>query len=803
MSNPILQASFTAGEVSPSLHGRVDHDAYYKGLRTCRNFLVMPYGGVINRPGTEYCGVALAGRFIPFTFSVSQSYVLEFSNLKVRIIKDGGYVVIPSTTTIVEITTPYLLADLSGLRYTQSADVITLTHKNYAPMELSRLDHHLWTLAAIAFIDAPFQAINTDKDKIMYASGASGSVTVAASFSAFTAATVGQTIYLEMMPDTSTARWEAGKAYSTAQIVRAGAHYYEATAGATSGTVMPTHTELSMNDGSPGVLWKYLHSGWGSVLVTAYTSATEVTGTVVRGIPAPLIGSGSGTKTVTAKTMDIYGHVLLTVVGHGFTVSTIWDYRPFSVNITGIVGPVLANGWHTAVCYDSDHITLVDCFDTTAYVSGGSIAYSTGAVPTYKWAYSAWNPKDLYPIATSYYQQRRVFAGSPSAPQTCWTSKSFEFKNFGTSRPLVDSDALTFTLATRRMCEIRHMIEISEFLFLTTDGVFSLQGDQNNILAPGRTSVRRHDNGGCSDVTPITIDSQALYVQEKGQQIRSLSASQGDISSTDLTLLSQHLFRGKTIVDWAYQGFPNPVVWAVLSDGGLVSLTYLPEQQVIAWSRHDTDGLFKSVACISEANEDRVYFGVQRTVNSATVLYTERLASRQYTDLVDAYFVDCGLKYDGVPVSTVSGLGHLEGESVVILADGNVITGKTVTGGSVALGVSASVVIVGLPITCDLETLDIASAQASIREKQKIINHVSMIVEETAGLKVGIDADHLTELRTRSYGTYDAPNTTVTGLVDVRIQTTWSKSGRVFVRHDSPLPCSILAIIPEVTTGGS
>ena len=158
MTHTHMQASFTAGELSPSLHARADLSKYHSGVRLMRNFLVHKHGGASNRPGTKFVTETLGdgvARLIPFQFNVEQSYVLEFTHLRIRIIKDGGLVVFPaghgSEGQIVEVVTPYTAAQLRRIAFVQSADVLFLVHPDHHPRKLSRTDHHAWTLSTIAF----------------------------------------------------------------------------------------------------------------------------------------------------------------------------------------------------------------------------------------------------------------------------------------------------------------------------------------------------------------------------------------------------------------------------------------------------------------------------------------------------------------------------------------------------------------------------------------------------------------------------------------------------------------------------
>lgn len=158
MTSTLMQPSFTAGELSPSLHARSDVSKYHSGVKLLRNFLVHKHGGVSNRPGTHYIDNTKgngAARLIPFQFNVEQSYVLEFTNLRIRIVKDGGLVVYPvgheSAGEVVEVVSPYTAAQLRRIAFVQSADVLFLVHPDHAPRQLSRSDHHVWNLSEISF----------------------------------------------------------------------------------------------------------------------------------------------------------------------------------------------------------------------------------------------------------------------------------------------------------------------------------------------------------------------------------------------------------------------------------------------------------------------------------------------------------------------------------------------------------------------------------------------------------------------------------------------------------------------------
>jgi hypothetical protein len=252
-----------------------------------------------------------------------------------------------------------------------------------------------------------------------------------------------------------------------------------------------------------------------------------------------------------------------------------------------------------------------------------------------------------YPAAVSIYQQRRFFGGSNAAPETVWGSRLGDYANFTESTPVADDDAVTFTLAGTTVNRVRHLVD-AETLFLFTDGgEKAAMGDGDGTITPtaiGLTgSLSRH---GASVVPPVVLDDAILYVQARESVIRSLALS-GDYRAkavgADLTVYSTHLFEGHTITAWAYQEVPNSVLWCVRSDGVLLGLTYLPEQQLLAWHRHDTDGVIEAVAVVPEGSEDAIYLTVNR--NGTRML--ERMAPRRVDDITAAIFTDATLTYDG------------------------------------------------------------------------------------------------------------------------------------------------------------
>lgn len=827
------QPSFAGGELAPSLWGRVDLARYQNSLKRCRNFITRQYGGADNRPGTRFVAAtknaSKAARLIPFAFSTVQTYALEFGDYYMRVHKDGAQVVYPtghaSAGQPVEIATPYPASAVASLKYTQSADVLTVCHQDYAPRQFSRYDHHDWRISEYAPEEGPFKDVAFDKTVTVTASAATGSITITSTADIFAAGNVGNLFYLEQA-SSDTPAWQGAKQMSDAGaspdglLCRSNGKVYVADGNTAvtgqaywTGTTAPSHDEGTEQDGtgtyysaSPagpmGVKWKYLHSGYGIVRITGVTDAKTATATVIRRLPDAVVSAG-----------------------------------------------------------------------------------------TYKYAHAAWSSIEGYPGTVGYYQQRMVFGATKQQPQTLWMTKVGDFKSFGKSTPLVDDDAITRSLVSRQVNEIRHILPLDSLLVLTSGGEWLLSGP-DDVLTPSTMSTKQQGYGGCSHLPPIVSGISAVYLQDDNATIQDLAYSlQADgFDGEELSTLANHLFAGREIVDLAYARRPNTVIWMVRDDGALVGLTYMKTQQVVGWHWHDTEGSFESVCAIREDNEDAVYAIVRRTVNGATARYVERFASRRFDAIEDAYFVDCGLTYDGrntgattmtvsggsawdyryetftvtastsyfnggmvgavlqlpygddgavlrleiesvtsgtvcvcranrdVPEAlrgvattdwrlaraTFTGLSHLEGKTVSILADGSVHPQLVVSGGTITLQTAAAVVHAGLPYVSDLQTLDLSSVQDALRARVKNVPSVTVLANSSRGLLAGtgFDADKLFEVKQRDAENYDQPIQLRTGLFDVSLTGKWETTGSVCIRQEDPLPLSVLSIMPDIVVGG-
>ena len=284
-----------------------------------------------------------------------------------------------------------------------------------------------------------------------------------------------------------------------------------------------------------------------------------------------------------------------------------------------------------------------------------------------------------YPGAVSYFEQRRVFAGTNNAPQNIWMTKSGTESNMSFGIPIRDDDRIEFRVAAREANTIRHIVPLTNLLMLTGSAEWRVTSVNSDAITPTSISVKPQSYVGANNAQPVIVNNSLVYAAARGGHIRELGynwQANGFITG-DLSLRAPHLFDNFTIIDMALSKSPIPIVWQVSSSGKLLGLTYVPEQQIGAWHQHDTDGTFESVACVSEGNDDVTYCIIKRTINGASKRYVERMGTRLFATQRDNFFVDAGATYNGTNTNTgqnvtiSGGTNYARGESVTITANYN------------------------------------------------------------------------------------------------------------------------------------
>ncbi len=751
-----IQTNFTGGQISPRLFGRVDVESYRNSLKTLNNMIVYPQGGAGRRFGTMHVGEgkdSAAGtdrkfRLVPFEYSDTNAYCLEFGHNYIRFYAQSAQV--QSGGSAVEVSTTYTDAQLDELQFAQSADVLYIAHRSHPVRQLVRNSATSFTLSEVVFVDGPYLDDNTTSTTIA-ASATSGSVTLTASASFFTSSHV-------------------------------------------------------------GAIFRITNSGTtGYAKVTAFTNATTVTAAVQSAL-------------------------------------------------------------------------------------GGTSAVTT-------WREGAFSTERGYPGCITFFEQRLCLAGTAHRPQTVWVSKVDDYENFTPGAN--DDDPIPFTIAANKVNIIQWLSQARNSLFIGTVGAeWQVKGANNAAITPSNIIVRQQTSEGSARIQPVPIKNALLFIQRGGEKLHEVTFDflTDSFQAPDLTLLSEDITSGG-ITHFDAQRTPDPIIWAVLSDGTLSAMTYQPDQKIQAWHKHTIGGAasaatitvtdyaniavstdivvtksdgstvtFSSEASSGDApsttngwrpNEsnnttadniytainahadftvanpaanvvtvtetqkagtgpitlkssdpvrvatadesyavaesiavipkditagiyiDQVWLGVKRTVNGATKRYIEYIDSTLNTD--------SSLTYSGSSTSSISGLSHLEGQTVAVKVDDAPQPDKVVSSGAISISPAGTAAEVGLPYTHTLTTLPPefgAQAGASLSRLRRMHEVVLYLRASSGGL---INSDNI--IYRSSADDMGTALPLFTGTIRYTPDDSWDRDGNITISGTQPLPFNLTALI--------
>jgi hypothetical protein len=452
-----------------------------------------------------------------------------------------------------------------------------------------------------------------------------------------------------------------------------------------------------------------------------------------------------------------------------------------------------------------------DTTHVTATVQGTQAA-PTSATAT--WQMGLWSDTTGWPAIVEFHEERLVFGGGTTVrPQREDGSKSNDFENF--TPGVNDGDPFAYNVASNEVNVPRWMASLRDLIIGTVGAIFRVGTDSTSApLTPTNVNIRPHVRLRAAEMAPVLVNNRILFLERMGRRLYGLfySLDQDGYQATDLSIRAEHVTRGG-LVAMAYAAEPWSIVWAARADGTLVGFTYTPEHDVTAWHRHllGGGGKVESVACIPGTDGDELWMVVRRTVHGVEQRYIEVLGPRFEEDAEqkDAYFVDCGLSYDGAPKTVFEGLDHVEGETVQILADGGERAPQPVVAGRITLDSPASRVHVGLPFVSKLQPTRIEAGQAegTARTKPQHIAEVAVNFFRSIGCKFGRSAASLDTLAVHGIDDpMDAPPPLYTGtrMIDFRgisDDPTGETAGVVMLVQDTPNPMTVRYIVPRIETG--
>ena len=462
------------------------------------------------------------------------------------------------------------------------------------------------------------------------------------------------------------------------------------------------------------------------------------------------------------------------------------------------------------------HLKITSVTSTTVVV-GTVIVDLNETGSTTDFALGSFSDTTGYPSCVTFFEQRLVFAGTTAQPQTLFFSRSADYENFDDQyhETVADDDAIVYTIASNQVNAIRFLTATRTLIIGTAGGEFAVNGaGVGEAITPTNILINKQSNHGAANVDGIAVGNATLFLQRAKRKIREL-AYNFDVDgyvAPDLTILAEHVTESG-ITQMAYQEEPNSIVWCVRTDGQLLGFTYQREQQVTAWHRHIFGGSFGSGNAVCESvevlptdnSEYQVWVIVKRTIDGATKRYVEYLHNQDFDETDDTSFnyLDSQLAYNGSATTTISGLDHLEGEEVSILADGATHPNKTVSSGAITLDRSSTKVKVGLPYVSLLQTMriDAGSQNGTSQSKTKRIYEITARLYESIGIEIGPDLDNMERIPFRSSANLmDSGVNVFTGDKDIEFRGNYETDGFIFVRQNQPLPLTVLSLYPRLVT---
>jgi hypothetical protein len=756
-----IQNAMNGGELSPLMLGRQDVSKYGSSLLTCLNGIPLAQGAWTRRPGTLFLTQARhhdkVARLFPFQFSVTQTYMLEFGAAYIRFFTGNGIL----TKTAQNVTTiskanPAVLTYNGADSYANGervfvSGVVGMTQVNNREFVVTNVDTGANTFE---LYDSNGAAV----DSSGYGTYSSGG-------------TVGE--ILEITTSFTEADIPSIRVVQSADVLYILHPSYAPQKLVRTSALVWTLSTIAFTDGP-------------------YDNLNITTTTLT-----PSAATGSVTLTASSPT--------------GINSNTGFQATDVGRLIRIQEGSTWGYGEVTAVS------TTVACTFTVF-----STLTNTNAKTN--WRLGVWSNTTGFPADGTFFEDRLVLGGARSFPQRWDASKSGNYESYAPSSAggtIANDNAIAFTLNSSDVNAIRWIRDNEKGLLVgTSRGEWLCKASAlGEALTPTNVSGKPSTKHGSAAIAPVQAGKALLFVQRAARKLRELVfVFEADgFKAPDMTMLAEHI-TSPSMTEITYQEQPQNVLWAVRSDGVLLGFTYERDQEVTAWHRHELGGqsnaagdeipVVESMAIVPapDGSRDELYLIVKRYINGGVKRYVELMTKIWESEDVqaDAFHVDGGWTITNDPAAaTVTGLWHLEGETVGVYADGAKHPDVTITNGIATLNYAASVVTLGYYYNSDGQTMPIdAGAQdGSAQGKVKRIARIGFWLMDTLGLKYGRSDSTLTEILFRQWGDPHGVATDLfTGVVRQRFEGDYDRLGQVYWRADGPFPASVLAVMVQVTT---
>ena len=448
------------------------------------------------------------------------------------------------------------------------------------------------------------------------------------------------------------------------------------------------------------------------------------------------------------------------------------------------------------------------------------------------WKLGSWSSTTGYPSTGSIYEERLFAANNTDFPEAVWASGTGDYENHSPDSPdssdvwggtVEDDDAFLRTVPGEDVESVLWLSPGDDTLAIGTFGGQWKPVSNGAVLTPTDAVIRKQTSTKSARVLPVRVDHVVLFVQRALLKVYEFAFSfeNDGFRSNNMTRLARHVTRGG-IVEIDFQSEPNDLLWTVRSDGIMPTMTYRREEDIVGWARQILGGSFgtggavvESVTVIPGTNgagqvqdstgRDEVWVSIKRTIDGTTVRYVEMFERdwEEGDDQEDAYYSDSIITYDSTATNTITGLGHLEGETVKVWADGAIHPDRTVVSGSITLDDTYSVVQVGLGYFHEIETLKFeGGVQAGTAVgKIKQIFAVTFVLLNSHTLTWGADANNLNTVDFREVADpMDAGVPFFTGEHFEEFDDDWENDVRMTIKSDDPCPFTLLAHAPEIDT---
>lgn len=772
-----IQSAFNAGEYSDLLKGQVNLEKRQRGeaVELCQNMIALKQGPAIRRGGSKFIKEVADSsnrtHLVEFISSADQGYILEFGDSIIRFYKDNSAI----TATAQDITN-ITNADPAVVTYS-GAD----TYANGDEIFISNvvgMDNINGLFYKVANVNA-----GANTFELTYVDGNNIDT---ASFGSYSSGGTVAEVY------------EIASPYSTSDLFDS------------NGIFQVHHLQ------SADVL--YLFHGSYEIRALSRVSDNNWSLTTIQLEDGPFLPTNVETTTLTLS--GTTGSVTVTASA----VTGINNDTGFQ---TTDVGRLIrfkdpAGDWTWLEITARASTTSV-----TATIKGEDASAGTATID---WRLGTWSDTTGHPITGTFFQDRLCAGGASSFPDRVDFSKTggygatfILFSPTEIDGSVSDDNGFFKTLPSRQVNAIQWLVaDVTGLIAGTTGQEWTIRASANNeVLTPTNAKPDPISTTKSAYIQPVLAESGLIFVQKARRKTfyMTYSFDLDRLKPRDITLAAEHITANQ-ITSLAYQQEPLNVIWAVRGDGVLLGQTYYSDENVFGWHRHIIGGSFNSGQAIVESiavvpspdgSRDELYMIVKRTINGSTKRYVEYL-TRYYEDdiaLEDAFQVDCGLTYDSIATETVSGLNHLNGETVSVMVDGkshpDLVVGSLSDGSigvTLANDVVGNTIQIGYSNTWALKTMeaDVGAKDGTSQGKTKRIDEISLKLLNSLGVSFGTESEQ-DAIDFDTYKTFDETPVLFSGNTDILpFDDDYNQEAQVYLTGNGVFPVCVLAIIMQLTT---